>query len=138
MLTLIWCSFHPRVPAVMAHKKTLVILPKVQVPFCEVDDPLLSSTHSRTNHRSSSSSSSYSVSLSVPPPCSRSHGTQKKPGHSAKSVGVRLHLNTHTPLTQRSRSGLTKPLSRHIEGLIIKRAQTQLIREHLVTVVSAR
>ena len=28
----------------------------------------------------------------------------------------RLHLNTHTPLTQRSRSGLTMPLSRHNVG----------------------
>ena len=33
----------------------------------------------------------------------------KDPGHSAKSAGGRLHLNTHTPLTQRSRSGLTVP-----------------------------
>ena len=33
--------------------------------------------------------------------------------HSAKSAGGRLHLNTHTPLTQRSRSGLTTPPSRH-------------------------
>ena len=38
------------------------------------------------------------------------------PGHSAKSAGGRLHLNTHTPLTHRSRSGLTMPLSRHSVG----------------------
>ena len=31
----------------------------------------------------------------------------KDPDHAAKSAGGRLHLNTHTPLTQRSRSGLT-------------------------------
>ena len=31
----------------------------------------------------------------------------KDPGHSAKSTGRRLHLNTHTPLTQLSRSELT-------------------------------
>ena len=37
----------------------------------------------------------------------------KDPGHSAKRAGVRLHLNKHTPLIQRSRSGLTMPLSRH-------------------------
>ena len=37
----------------------------------------------------------------------------KDPGHSAKSVGGRLHLNTHLPLTQQSWSGLTMPLSRH-------------------------
>ena len=36
----------------------------------------------------------------------------KDPGHSAKSSGGRVHLNTHTPLTQRSRNGLTMPLSR--------------------------
>ena len=29
----------------------------------------------------------------------------KDPGHSAKSAGGRLHLNMHTPLTQRSQSG---------------------------------
>ena len=40
----------------------------------------------------------------------------KDPGYSAKSAGGRLHLNMHTPLTQRSRSGLTKPLSGHSEG----------------------
>ena len=37
----------------------------------------------------------------------------KDPGHSAKSAGGRLHPNTHTTLTQRSRCGLTMPLSRH-------------------------
>ena len=36
----------------------------------------------------------------------------KDPGHSAKSAGGRLHLNTHTLLTHRSRSGLTMPLCR--------------------------
>ena len=41
----------------------------------------------------------------------------KDPGHSAKSAGGRLHLNTHTPLTQRNRSGLTMPLSRHSVGI---------------------
>ena len=38
------------------------------------------------------------------------------PGHSAESAGDRLHLNTYTSLTQRSRSGLTMPLSRHCVG----------------------
>ena len=32
--------------------------------------------------------------------------------HSAKSDSGRLHLNTHTPLTQGNRSGLTTSLSR--------------------------
>ena len=37
----------------------------------------------------------------------------KHPSHSAKSAGGKLHLNTHTPLTQRSQSGLAVLLSRH-------------------------
>ena len=37
----------------------------------------------------------------------------KDPGHSSKSAGVSLHLNKHTPLTQRSQNGLTMLLSRH-------------------------
>ena len=40
----------------------------------------------------------------------------KDPGHSVKSAGGRLHLNMHTPLIQRSQSGLTMPLSRHCVG----------------------
>ena len=40
----------------------------------------------------------------------------KDPGHSAKSADGRLRLNIHTPLTQRSRSGLTIPLSRQSVG----------------------
>ena len=40
----------------------------------------------------------------------------KDPGHSAKSAGGKLHLNTYTPLAQRSQSGLTMPLSRHSVG----------------------
>ena len=39
----------------------------------------------------------------------------KDPVHSAKSAGGRLHLNTHTSLTQLSLSGLTT-LSRHTTG----------------------
>ena len=38
------------------------------------------------------------------------------PGHSAKRAGGRLHLNTHLPVTQRSRNGLTNPLSKHSVG----------------------
>ena len=41
----------------------------------------------------------------------------KDPGHSAKSAGGRLHLNTHTPLTHRSRGGLTMPMSRQSVGI---------------------
>ena len=40
----------------------------------------------------------------------------KDPGHSPKSAGVRLHLSTHTPFTQRRWSGLTMLLSRHSVG----------------------
>ena len=40
----------------------------------------------------------------------------KDPGHSAKSAGGRLHRNTYTPLTWRSRCGLTMSLSRHSVG----------------------
>ena len=54
----------------------------------------------------------------------------KDPGHSAKSAGGRLHLNTYTPLTQRSWSGLTMPLCRHSLEPIRKEAYTQLVREH--------
>ena len=53
----------------------------------------------------------YSVSLPVLP-----QWHENDPGLLAKSVGGRLHLNTHTPLTQRSWSGLTMPLSRHGVG----------------------
>ena len=40
----------------------------------------------------------------------------KDPGHSAKSAGGRLHLHTPTLWTQRNRSGLTMPPSRHSVG----------------------
>ena len=44
----------------------------------------------------------------------------KDPGRSAKSAGGRLHLNTHKPWAQRSRSGLTMPLSRHSVGTYLE------------------
>ena len=61
-------------------------------------------------------------------------------GHSAKSAGGGLHLDTHTPLTQRSRSGLTMPLSRHSVGTTYqgKGAHTQLVSKHLAIFTSAR
>ena len=40
----------------------------------------------------------------------------KDPGHSDKCTRGMLQLNTHTPLTQRSWSGRTKPRSRHSVG----------------------
>ena len=58
-----------------------------------------------------------SYSVSVPPPCYRS-GTQKTPVIlREKNADGWLHLYTHTPLTQRSRSGLTIPLSRQCGSL---------------------
>ena len=44
----------------------------------------------------------------------------KDPGHCAKSEGGRLHPNKHTPLTQRSRNGLTMQLSRHSVGIYLE------------------
>ena len=44
----------------------------------------------------------------------------KDPGHSAKSAGGRLHLNTHTPLTCWTWSGLTMSLSRQSGGIYQK------------------
>ena len=41
----------------------------------------------------------------------------KDPSHSAKSSGGRLHLNTHTPFTHQSWSGLTIMLSRQSVGI---------------------
>ena len=41
---------------------------------------------------------------------------RKRPRSFYKSAGGRLHLNTHTLFTQRSRSRLTLPLSRHSVG----------------------
>ena len=57
-------------------------------------------------------------------------------GHSAKSAGGRLHLNMHTPVTHRSQSGLTMPLSRESVGIYQKTSshttrQGPLSRSHL-------
>ena len=60
-----------------------------------------------------------SYSVSVPPPCIPQWHV-KVPGHFAKSTGGRLHLNTHTPLTQRSLIGLTMPLSRRSVGIYLE------------------
>ena len=60
-----------------------------------------------------------SYSVSVPPPC-LAQWQVKDPLHSAESANGRLHLYMHTTLTQRSRSGLTMPLSRHSVWIIWK------------------
>ena len=55
----------------------------------------------------------------------------KDPGHSAKGADGRLHINTHTTLTQRSRNGLTMPLSRqcgNLSGNELTRNLSQNIR----------
>ena len=49
--------------------------------------------------------SADSHSVSVPPLLLQCH--VKDSGHCAKSADGRLHLNTHTPLTEQSQSGLT-------------------------------
>ena len=54
--------------------------------------------------------------FSVPPTPGLPQWHVQDPGHSAKSAGGKLHLNTYTPLTQRSRSGLTMALCRHSVG----------------------
>ena len=61
----------------------------------------------------------------------------KDPGHSANNAGGRLHLNMHTPLTQRSWSGLTMHCPGIVWELVGKLVHTQLIKEHPVMVVSA-
>ena len=63
----------------------------------------------------------------------------KDPGHCAKSAGGRLHLNTHTPLTQRNRIGLTM-LYRHCVGKYHggKLSRAHLVRERSASVLSAR
>ena len=63
-----------------------------------------------------------SYSVSVPPVSPQWH--VKDPGHSAKSAGGRLHLNTHTSLPQRSRSGRTMLLSTHSVGTYLERKLT--------------
>ena len=57
------------------------------------------------------------------------HWHIKDPSNSAKSADGRLHLNTHTPLTQWSRSGPTMPLCRHSVGPVRKHVHKQFIRE---------
>ena len=61
----------------------------------------------------------------------------KDPGHSAKSAGSRLHLNTHTTLTQRSGSGVTLP-SRQNVGIYQGNEITGNSFGHIRPVLSAR
>ena len=63
---------------------------------------------------------------------------RKRPRSFCQKCRCWLHLNTHTPVTQRSRNGLTMPLSRHSAETYPERALTQLVSEHSSTVVSAR
>ena len=74
-----------------------------------------------------------SYSLSVPPPKVLPQWHEKDPGHSANSAGGRLHINAHTLLTQRSRSGnLSKnELTRNLSGKI--RLQSSQLAEPLWT-----
>ena len=58
--------------------------------------------------------------------------------HSAKSADGRLHLNTYTPLTPRSRSGLTMPLSRYGMGTYVETSSRATCQGTLGHIVSAR
>ena len=78
-----------------------------------------------------------SYSVSVPPPVLPQWHVED-PGHSAKSAGGRLHLNMHTPLTQRSRSGLTMPLSRRSVGTYLEMSSHATRQGNSATVISAR
>ena len=62
----------------------------------------------------------------------------KDPGHSVRSADDRLHLKAHTPLTQRSRCGLTCRCPDIVREPIRIQAHRHLVREHSATVVSAR
>ena len=55
----------------------------------------------------------------------------KDSGHSVKSTDGRLHVNMHTPLTHRSRSGLTMPLCRHSVGTYQETSSRATRRETL-------
>ena len=50
----------------------------------------------------------------------------------------RLHLNTHTPFTQRSRNGLTYMLCRHKVGTYQGNDLSKLAMEHPAVVISGR
>ena len=62
----------------------------------------------------------------------------KDPGYSAKSAGGRLHLHTQTPLTKWKLELADCAVRHSVETYKGKRAQTQLVRKHSATVVSAR
>ena len=72
-----------------------------------------------------------------PPPPMLPQWHVKDPNHSAKSAGGRLHLNTHTPLTIEVGVGWLCHWTGRVWESIRKRAHTQLIRKHSVTVISA-
>ena len=78
-----------------------------------------------------------SYSASIPPPLFPQWHV-KDSGHSATSAGGRLHINTHTPMTQPSRSGLTMLLSRHSVGTYQETSQHTTCQGHSATVISAR
>ena len=61
----------------------------------------------------------------------------KDPAHFALSAVGKLHLNTRTPLTQRSRHRLSRPSRQRVGTYRGGKAHMQL-REHSTTVVSAR
>ena len=56
----------------------------------------------------------------------------KDPSHCAKSAGGRLHLNTHSPLTKRSQTGLTMLLSRHSLGTYLEMSSHATCQETFI------
>ena len=62
----------------------------------------------------------------------------KAPGQSGQNVGGRLHVNTHTPLIQRSGSWLTLLCRRSVWEPIRETSSHATPQKHTATVVSAR
>ena len=78
-----------------------------------------------------------SYSVSVLPPVTAV--ARKRPRSFCQSAGGRLHLTIYAPLTKRSRSGLTMPLSRHSLGTYKEKSshatrQGTLSQRHLSSV----
>ena len=117
----ILCSFHVKLPSLL-----FVDLGGLDLAYFESWDSLLVERPTHYQKVASSNPSRrggriffprvkivcWLFLVSVPPPV-LPQWHLKDPGHSVISAGGRLHLNTHTPLTQWSQSGFSMPLCRH-------------------------
>ena len=83
----------------------MTYMPTGMIPYWHSAGLVIERLQVEIPRRVNACADSYSV--SVHPMLLQWH--VKDPSHSAKSAGGRLHLNTHTALTQQSRSGLTIP-----------------------------